>query len=424
MRVRLILGLLVVTNVVIHAQNLHAWAIQGSTTVSPYNGQWVSLAPCVVTAVKNDYFFMQTPTANSDNDPATSDGIMVITDAPPGVVVGQLVQIDGTVVEYDGQTALQNPDLSIEVVAGAAALPEAVVLEANFPSPSAFTMPDLEKVEGMRVSFSAFVAGPTEGYREMAAAYVSEERPFREPGVQWPGSIAGAPVWDGNPELFWFDPDGLHQPNNRFISAGQLVQATAVMFQEEDLYIALPLQYSVSGTRTEYEVRWPAADEFTIGSLNALYLKDNDLYEVKLEKTARYIVDKLKTPDVLALQEVGSLSVLSDLRFRISQLAPSVDYEAFLFQGNNDTDLNNGFLVSRVLQNPGCAHVGQYGRIEHRRKTARSTPLLLEAELPTMPPTPLQVINVHLRSLNGITGADAFLCEERSATSKHSRWLP
>lgn len=77
--------------------------IQGPGTSSPIVGSSVTTRG-IVTAVKfNNGFFIQEPDASVDADPATSEGIFVFTSsAPPAAAaVGNLVQVTGTVTEYN-----------------------------------------------------------------------------------------------------------------------------------------------------------------------------------------------------------------------------------------------------------------------------------------------------------------------------------
>ncbi|MEM9261040.1 MAG: hypothetical protein AAGA62_15460, partial [Bacteroidota bacterium] len=205
---------------------LEIWEIQGSGNSSPYLGQAVATTDNIVTAVGDDFFFVQTPATRSDNSIATSDGLTVFTNGTPNVEVGDLVDVSGTVREIDRTTNISGFDVVYTTTDQDAPLPDPVVLTAGFPSPNAVTIPDLERVEGMRVSFTAAVVGPC-GSSAIAALAIGD-RPFREAGIRFPGPN-DLPEWDGNPELFFFDPDALNQPDNRFLSFGEVVTATAVM---------------------------------------------------------------------------------------------------------------------------------------------------------------------------------------------------
>ncbi len=130
--------------------------IQGAGATSPVTGQRV-VSEGVVTRVTNSGFFMQDLVG--DNDPATSDGIFVFTSASSfaAAVVGNLVEVTGTVVEFAVGTSAQaaaRPLTEIASVTG-------VVQTGNGYSvaPTLVTLPeavegDLERVEGMLVTLT------------------------------------------------------------------------------------------------------------------------------------------------------------------------------------------------------------------------------------------------------------------------------
>src|SRR3546814_1991028 len=76
-------------------------AIQGAGAISPLLGQTV-ITSAIVTAVRNNGFFIQMPDAEADANPLTSEGVFVFTSAAPpaDVVVGNRVQVRGEVQEY------------------------------------------------------------------------------------------------------------------------------------------------------------------------------------------------------------------------------------------------------------------------------------------------------------------------------------
>lgn len=73
-------------------------AIQGSGAKSPMAGAAVSTRGAV-TLLRSQGFYLQDPVG--DGDPATSDGIFVVTGAAPTVTVGQRVRVSGTVSEFN-----------------------------------------------------------------------------------------------------------------------------------------------------------------------------------------------------------------------------------------------------------------------------------------------------------------------------------
>ena len=72
--------------------------IQGAAHRSPLEGLAVADVHGVVTAKRNNGFWMQDPAP--DADPATSDGLFVFTSSTPTVNVGDDVLVDGTVAEF------------------------------------------------------------------------------------------------------------------------------------------------------------------------------------------------------------------------------------------------------------------------------------------------------------------------------------
>ena len=388
---------------VLSGQTLEIWEIQGSENVSPYLGQQVTTNANVVTAAGPDFFFLQTPTERSDNDPNTSDGLFVYTGNFPGVDVGELVDLTGIVREFEGLTEISGFGLSYELSGGTAELPAPVILTEDFPTTAAATVRDLERIENMRVSFAAQVVEGS-GSDEIAALRVGSPRPFREAGIQYPGE-GGLPEWDGNPEIFWIDPNALNAPNNRFLSFGMNVEGTGVMYQYEDFYIAFPSTYSVSGTAFERNIRSRNSQEVSIGCLNVKQLfTSNSDYDTKLSKLSRYIVQRMGGPDIVALQELGSLAALQDLAFYIDQIDTELDYAPYLLVGNGF--ISTAYLVSPRIQNVQVTQLAPNENLSIGGRKHDRPPLLLEGNLPTDPPIPISVLNLHVRSLLGIEGSD------------------
>ncbi|HMQ49085.1 MAG TPA: hypothetical protein PKA00_16470 [Saprospiraceae bacterium] len=384
------------------AQSLEIWEIQGTGAESPHIFQQVTTLGNIVTAKGNGFFFIQCPDDRADGNPLSSDAIQV--NAPYFGSIGDVVDITGTVLEVDGMTLFSTLNLETTTVASNATLPLPVLLEEDFISPTVQALHSLEKIEGMLVQLNALVNAPSDETEDIALV-LHPQRSFREPGIRYPG-LGGLPVWDGNPEVFTMDPNGLNAPNNRFISAGQMVSAIAVFVEEgEGQFIALPVQYSVSGDATPLPLRPKEDQEVTIGSINCLLLFQNaDNYNQRLQKLSRYIAEIMQAPDIIGVQEVGSLGALLGLATKIQQMYPPLNYAAYLLDG--DGDINTGFLIKTPIQVQSVMQLGENetfsGGVLHDRP-----PLLLQAILPTDPPTPIHVLNVHIRSLLGIEGDNA-----------------
>ena len=211
---------------------LEIYEIQGAGAFSFFSGAQVITNDNVVTAVRSNGFFMQTPASRTDGDVDTSDGIFVFTGAFPAVSVGDLVDVTGEVNEFFGFTEIDPAAITID---GSGALPAPVAFGAAVPSPDP-ALPscaiEFECYEGMLVEIiDGTVTGPNQ-FRfsdPVAEPYITAApaRTFREPGIEFPG-ISGYPVWDGNPEVFELDPDELGLPN-QMIPAGSTFDATGVL---------------------------------------------------------------------------------------------------------------------------------------------------------------------------------------------------
>ena len=91
-------------------------------------------------------FYVQNPDATDDDNPATSDAIFIFEgDNADRVSAGQLVQVTGTVAEYQGQTQISATRVELCEMTGPQPMP---VVNVTLPFPSA---DHLERYEGMLV---------------------------------------------------------------------------------------------------------------------------------------------------------------------------------------------------------------------------------------------------------------------------------
>lgn len=125
-------------------------AIQGSTDISPLNGQIVAVEAIVTGDFQGSTrlrgFFLQEEVADQDGDPQTSEGLFIFDNS--GVVdvnVGDRVRVTGTVAEYFGLTEITSVS-AVEVCAQNQPL-ESVELTLPLSDASA-----LEAWESMHVS--------------------------------------------------------------------------------------------------------------------------------------------------------------------------------------------------------------------------------------------------------------------------------
>ncbi|MCI0686106.1 MAG: lamin tail domain-containing protein [Sporichthyaceae bacterium] len=105
--------------------------VQDAAHRSPLEGLAVADVHGVVTAERNNGFWMQDPAP--DADPATSDGLFVFTGSAPTVNVGDEVLVDGTVAEFrpggdlDNLTTTELTAPSVQVLATGVAVPVTLV---------------------------------------------------------------------------------------------------------------------------------------------------------------------------------------------------------------------------------------------------------------------------------------------------------
>jgi predicted extracellular nuclease len=415
---------------------LEIFEIQGDGLASPYDGFVVGTDGDVVTALAPNGFFMQTPSAGTDGDINTSDGIFVFTGGAPGVAVGDLVDVEGEVNEFFGFTEIR--DLLAVSTVGSGSPPPAVVFDAGVPTPNPLVPScalEFECYEGMLVDVAdGTVTGPNQrfGTDPIAEVHITAApaRTFREPGVEFPGlSTPPIPTWDGNPEVFELDLDRLGLPN-MIIPAGSAFSATGVLGFEFGGYELWPTQATIYAAPLPVPVSPRQPLEFTVGSLNMFRFFDhvddpktpnangdvirNDFvvsaaeYERRRDKFVSYIVDVLDAPDILAVQEAEKIEVLQDLAAAINTVEPNVVYTAHLIEGNDVGTIDVGFLTRDTI---AVDAVTQYGYSEILSFDGSllndRPPLMLEARcVSDGADIPIKVIVVHNRSLNSIDDPD------------------
>ncbi|KAA3640545.1 MAG: hypothetical protein DWP95_08380, partial [Proteobacteria bacterium] len=407
--------------------------IQGSGLASSYDGLMVKSANNIVTILSDSGFFMQTPDIRDDLDPMTSNGIYVYTGGAPSVQVGDEVTVTGVIDEFFGFTEFANPGSQIIIVESQGnSLPAAIILNENFPSTVAGEYPcgseamGYECVEGMwfvmpegviSSSYSSYWVGAN---RDDFLVKAGTTRAFRETGIEFPG-MPGLPIYDGNPELLEVDVSGLGftVPTGGY-NAGAHVTMYGVFGFDFNEYELWPSVVVVTEDKVLPDTAPMAtADELTIASLNMFRLfndvddpgnqddgqvEDPLVYAGRLAKFARYVVNDMQSPAILAVQEVENIDVMNNLATEINGLS-GPQYTAVLIEGNDQGGIDVGYLydatvVTNVQINQlGAAEVNPYdASLLHDRP-----PLQLSADIVLSNYTmPIQLLNVHLRSMGGI----------------------
>ena len=382
--------------------------IQGAGDTSPFEGQTVRSLDNVVTAVTGNGFYMQTQDANTDGDPATSEGIFVFTSAAPAVAVGDLVEVEGGIVEFFGFTEFSG-GVTYAVTSSGNPQPAAITLDATTPSPIPQAMSDLEPFEGMVVGVVGATASSATNRFGNIAVVAGSSRAYREPGLIFPGQ-PGLPVWDGNPELFEINPDGAGLPQAD-VFAGATIDATGPLGFSFGQYQIQPTAMSVTPVAQPLPgARARNNGEITIGSQNMFRLfrgePDATSYADRLTKFSMWIRERMGAPDILALQEVGTIEVLDDLAAQIAADDASINYTVYLIEGNDIGGIDVGFMVRDSISVTNVSQIQPtdtyfYNGTEYTLHDR--PPLLLEgAVLTGGNPFPINVISIHNRSLGSI----------------------
>lgn len=380
--------------------------IQGAGLVSPYAGQKVTTRG-IVTGVKYNGYFIQTPDADADGDPNTSEGVFVYTSSTPpaAAVLGNGVQVTATVSEFKGastdpnglsMTELTGPTTTLLTTGNA--LPAIVSLGAADLSAgdSRFT---LEKYEGMRVHVDTVLSiSPAAGSVDEPSASSTPSgvffgvlpgtgRPFREAGIETPYPVppeapAGTvpPVFDSNPERIGVDTFSVFpDPATAAVfppPPGSTLEVTSGVTVSN---VTGPLDYSygsyiidaeswnrptVDGPNAAVQpVRARADHEFTVATMNLERFYDTTddpavsdtvltpaAFDLRLTKASMAILGVLRSPDVLGVEEMENLPTLQALADRVNADAVAagqsqVHYGAYLFEGNDVGGIDVGFLV-------------------------------------------------------------------------------
>lgn len=405
------------------AHALEIWEIQGSGLRSPYEGQTISTANNTVTAVGGGFFLIQCPDPRTDGDPWTSDGVLVDFSGPPDVEVGDRVSVTGRVVEYYGQTEIGGT-VSVTVLSSGNQMPTIVDLDASTPADfQPWPETELERFEGMRVRIiDGMITGPSDRYGD-AWVTANGRRANREGGIEYPG-LPNLPVWDGNPEVFEIDPDALGGEHLE-LTAGTRFSAEGVLAYVFGSYQLWPSSLDLGpAPLLPIPASGPASSALTIASQNLerLARSGSDLaYGDRLDKLSLQIREVLGRPDILAVQEVDSLSVLGDLADRIEADEASLRYAAYLVEGNDPSGIDVGFLVRDTVGFNGVEQIGEEvvftwdgSRLYDR------PPLILEASRNGLDVT---VVVVHLKSLGGVEDPGNSGDRVRRKRFEQSEWL-
>ncbi len=306
--------------------------IQGDTRVSPYEGKAVSGVTGIVTGVRaygsSQGFWFQDP--NPDSDPRTSEGIFVYTSSTPTVSVGDSVTVAGTVSDYypggstaGGQAVTEITKPTVATVSSNNPVPAPVVLDDKevpdsfAPSagggsieslplrPSEYALDLYASLEGMNVQIgSSRVVGATDPYSELWVTVKPKQNPTKRGGTLYTGYDA---------------------PNSGRLMVQSLIPTSTSAFPTANVGDTLkgtttgPLDYNQFGGTYALQARTlgtvksggitpevtakASSDQATIATYNVENLApDND--QSKFDALAKGLVTNLRSPDVVALEEI------------------------------------------------------------------------------------------------------------------------
>lgn len=314
--------------------------IQGTSWVSPQNGNTVTNVPGIVTAVRvrgsSKGFWLQDPTP--DANPATSEGVLVYTGATPTVAIGDSVLVSGKVSDYyalgSRDTLSSTSSLSVTEITGPVitpissgnTVPAALVIgpstvpdtyapnlgggniEKTPITPARSALDFYESVEGMRVQVDdAQVVGPSNRFGEQYVTTKPDAARTYRGGTELlgdnltPAGRLGVVTLDGaNLNLNVGDvlTGATAGPIDWSTFGGYVLQASTVGTPD---YNDLPPVTAAPGTRKQLSIATYNVENLAPGDASSKY-----------EALAQGVVTNLAKPDIVALEEIQDNSGSTD----------------------------------------------------------------------------------------------------------------
>lgn len=349
----------------------------------------------VVTAVDSRGFYLQDPTG--DGNDATSDAIFVFTSSAPTVVVGQSVQVSGTVSEFfPGDTDTRNLPLTqltsptVEVLAESLGTVTATILGGN-----GRTLPDqnidddafaayepasdgidfFESIESMLVTAQDLVA--VSGTNRFGEIFAVVDQGAGATGISDRGTLNISPD-DFNPEKIQIDENtgilpGFDLPQvDTGAVLGDVTGVISYDFGNFQIHPTIPFSASDSALTAESTDLNRTPGQLTVASYNVLNLDpndadgDTDIANGRFEAIAQQIVNNLKAPDVIGLQEIqdntgsvddGTVAADETLRLLVEAIAaaggPKYEFIDNTFISDNQSGGQpGGNIRTAFLYNP------------------------------------------------------------------------
>ncbi|MGW1551028.1 lamin tail domain-containing protein, partial [Streptomyces sp. NPDC002346] len=300
--------------------------IQGTTRVSPLNGQSVTGVPGIVTAVRTTGsrgFWIQD--ATPDADARTSEGVFVYTGSTaPSVAVGDSVLVSGKVDEYYPSTTTQSiteitaPRVTVlssgntlpaPVVLDATSVPDAYVPSAGGGSvdalaldPATYALDLYESLEGARVQIAdTRVTGATTAYDEVWVTVKPNENPTRRGGTLY-SSYTDQNT--GRIKVMSLDTTRPFPVAN----VGDELSGTTTGVMDYASFGGYNLQATELGTLTDHHLRREVTrkqrdKELAVATYNVENLDALD-EQAKFDTLAAGVAVSLSSPDIVSLEEI------------------------------------------------------------------------------------------------------------------------
>ena len=299
--------------------------IQGAAHTSPFVGMIVSGVAGIVTAKLGNGFYMQDPTPDASD--ATSDAIFVFTSSAPTVNVGDDVRVSGRVSEFRPgggsstnltTTEITAPTTTVLTVGNPLPAPTVIGMGGRIP-PNTVIDDDATGSVETSGSFDAATDGIDfyESFEAMRvqvdnAVAVGPRNAFGEiPVVGNNSALAGIDTVRGgvvirpddfNPERIQLDDTITTTPVVN-VGDGFTTPVVGVMdysFGNFKLNVTVPLTRVDGGLQREV-TRAPIDQEVVVGTYNVENLDPSD---GSFARHADLIVNHLRSPDVLAIEEI------------------------------------------------------------------------------------------------------------------------
>ncbi|MFI5747158.1 endonuclease/exonuclease/phosphatase family protein [Streptomyces sp. NPDC051644] len=300
--------------------------IQGTTRVSPLDGQSVTGVPGIVTGVRTSGsrgFWIQD--VAPDADPRTGEGVFVYTgSAAPAVAVGDSVLVSGKVDEYYPSATTQSiteiTAPKTTVLSSGSALPAPVVLDAaSVPDmyvpaadggsidalaldPSAYALDLYESLEGTRVEIAdTRVTGARSAYDEVWVTVKPNENPTRRGGTLY------SSYTDRNTGRIKVMSLDAARPVP-VANVGDVLSGTTTGVLDYDSFGGYNLQATELGTLTDHHLRREVTrkqkgKELAVATYNVENLDALD-EQAKFDTLAEGVAVNLSSPDIVSLEEI------------------------------------------------------------------------------------------------------------------------